>query len=154
MSHTRMAGKHYIRGTAMDLKQLYTYARHRHRALNRDVVHDMYLKFGSDAPSTAYLKVCIRNAKPDPVQQSFTDADIDLYTESAEDKSVLLYEAIERIRATNELDVDIFLECCVNSSYTKFSEYSGIPVSSLRRSCNKTKQLIRDEYYRLARITD
>lgn len=137
----------------MELEQLYRRARKRHGSLNRDVVHDMYVKFGSDLPSDAYLTACINYARTQPAQQVFEVRHLetaDDHNEQSVEVTRTLNRAIENVRKRYDLEIDTFLECCVNSDFKTFSAYSGISISVLRKICNFAKNQIKDEFTRIS----
>lgn len=138
----------------MDLEQLYSRARKRHGHLNRDVVHDLYIKFGSEMPSDAYLTTCIKHAKTDPLQERVDNICLPDEEESIEMQADtrILNRAMENIRNKYELEIDTFLECCVNSTYKEFSEYSGLSITLLRKICSFAKTQLQNEYRRLETI--
>lgn len=138
----------------MEHEKLYRAAKQRHGQLNKDVVHDMYCKFGSELPSPAYVRTCIEHAKPEPVQSIieltegfFTYQD----TEDPEFEETLriLSKAVNRVRDKYELEVDTFLACHVNSDYKSFGEYSGIARSVLEKICKFARYEILREYKRI-----
>lgn len=139
--------------TLMQLEELYRRARRQHGDLNRDVVHDLFVKFGNDLPSDAYLTTCIKHAKTSPAVQLFEVHNLD-QPEDHEEQSIeitrTLNKAISNVRNNFTLEVDTFLECCVNSNYKTFSAYSGISVSVLRKICSFAQKKIQDEYKRLS----
>jgi hypothetical protein len=121
----------------MELEKLYSRAKSRHGELNRDVVHDMYCKFGAELPSIQYVTTCIKHAKPEPVRTIFEvqeefESDED---ETFEDTYNALAVAVNTVRAHYPLEVDTFLECHVNGSYKAFGERSGIARSVLEKIC-------------------
>lgn len=136
----------------MEQEKLYNIARKRHGQLNRDVVHDMYCKFGSDLPDTRYVVTCIKHAKPAPVQliHDYANVPSDPFDEvESEDRIRILSTAINNVRRSYELEIDTFLECKVNSSYKAFQEHSGIARSVLEKICNFAKHEILREYHRI-----
>ncbi len=136
----------------MELDQLYIRARKYHGSLNRDAVHDLYVKFGEHLPSDAYLTTCIKHARIAPAQEmvevQHIETDMD-YQEENVDTSRLLNRAIENVRNRYELEVDTFLECCVNSNYTAFSAYSGISITVLKKICTFAKNEIKNEFIKI-----
>lgn len=130
------------------LEQLYSRAQRKHGQLNRDVVHDLYVKFGQDLPSDAYITVCINNRKIEPIQQRIEVQEEDNLIPE-QDQMIIMNRAIENLRSKYELEIDTFLECCVNSDYKSFSIYSGISVSVLKKICTFAKKIIQHEYRRL-----
>lgn len=137
----------------MHLDELYRRARRQHGDLNRDAVHDLFVKFGSDLPSDAYLTTCIKHAKTLPAVQVFEVHHLD-GPEEHEEQSIeitrTLNKAISNVRNNFEVEVDTFLECCVNSDYKTFSAHSGISVSVLRKICTFAQQQIKNEFKRLS----
>lgn len=139
----------------MEVDKLYKVAKKKHGQLNKDVVHDLFCKFGSDLPSDAYLTTCIQHNKPKPLQEKF---DIfDQYEEDPEDESFqdtlrTLSIAVNNVRQAYELEVDTFLECHVNGDYKSFSESSGIARSVLEKICKFAKYEILTEFIRLEQL--
>lgn len=149
---TRVTANH-SHAFALELEELYRRARRQHGNLNRDVVHDLFVKFGEHMPSDAYLTTCIKHAKTLPAQEVFEVVHLEQPEEHEEQNIEItrrLNQAMKNVRTKYELEVDTFLECCVNSNYQAFSEHSGISVSVLRKICTFAKQLIKDEYKRLS----
>lgn len=139
----------------MQLNALYKQATKRHGTIGRDVVHDLFCKFGSDLPSDAYLTTCIQHTRPQPIQQRFEIPDS--YEEDPDssdfaDKLKLLSVAVNNVRQCYELEVDTFLECHVNGSYKAFSESSGIARSVLEKICKFAKYEILKEFIRLEQL--
>lgn len=140
----------------MNLEALYRIARKQHGALNRDVVHDLYVKFGNDLPSDAYLVTCMKHARTAPAQEVFELQHLDDAQDHEEQDIEItrrLNQAINNVRNRSEemtLHVDTFLECCVNSNFKAFSAYSGISISVLRKICNFAQIEIQNEFKRLS----
>lgn len=137
----------------VELDQLYRRARKRHGNLNRDVVHDLYVKFGTDLPCDAYITTCIKHARPQPAQQVFDLNHLEGLEDHQEQSIEItrtLNRAIENVRKRYDLEVDTFLECCVNSNFKAFSAYSSISVSVLRKICKFTQNQIKDEFNRIS----
>lgn|SRR3990167_11433820 len=133
----------------VELDKLYRLARRKHGHLNRDVVHDLLVKFGSDLPSDAYLVTCINHAKTLPAVEIH---ELEIDSSEQEVDNVLLTKSIRNVSAKFELEVDTFLECEVNSSYKRFSEHSGISLLILKKICMFAKIKIREEYSRLSSL--
>lgn len=131
----------------MEIEKLYSRARKRHGQLAKDVVHDLYVKFGDNIPSDAYLTTCIQHARPSPVQQESPIIEED---NCDRDDVLILHRAMENVRNKYELEVDTFLECCVNGTYQSFSRHSGLSCTILKKICTFARQQIRKEYERLA----
>ncbi len=136
-------------------QSLYNIAKRRHRQLNRDVVHDLYCKFGSDLPSMAYLSTCISHAKPQEMQQEFELCDevLDPHQDSEHDINFnnvygLVSSCINTVRAKYELEVDTFLECHVNGDYKSFESRSGISRTVLEKICKFARHEILKEFNR------
>lgn len=135
----------------MSHRKLYQISKSRHGDLHRDVVHDMYVKFGQELPSMAYLSTCIKHAKPQPIQQRFElfDEVEDFSEEESIDKYSLIIKAMNNVRDKYELEIDTFLECNVNSTFKAFEERSGIARSVLEKICKFAKHEILNEYIRI-----
>lgn len=136
----------------MEVDKLYKVAKRKHGQLNKDVVHDLFCKFGENLPSDAYLTTCIQHNKPKPLQEKFDS--FDQYEEDPEDESFqdtlrTLSIAVNNVRQSYELEVDTFLECHVNGDYRSFSESSGIARSVLEKICKFAKHEILTEFIRL-----
>lgn len=133
---------------------MYRYARRRHGALNRDAVHDLFAKYGENMPNDP--RIFIIHAKPLPAQEAFEVHHLNQHDDGEQHGAEItrtLHRAIENVRNRSEesaLDVDTFLECCVNSDFKTFSAYSGISVSVLRKICAFTQKQIRNEYNRIS----
>lgn len=132
----------------MTLEELYRQARRRHGELNRDVVHDLFVKFGQELPDDAYVRKVIHHARPLPAQEIVDVNDLDSHEEK-EDINPILARAISNVSRLHQLEVDTFLECCVNGTYESFSEHSGISISVLKKICKFVQIQIRNEYSRL-----
>jgi hypothetical protein len=137
----------------MDIDKLYKVAKNRHGQLNKDAVHDLFCRFGSDLPSDAYLNTCLQHNKPLPLQEKFEDF-FELEEDHSEDSTFentlsTLSTAVNNVRQTYEIEVDTFLECHVNGSYKAFSESSGIARSVLEKICKFAKYEILTEFIRL-----
>lgn len=131
----------------MQLDQLYRRARRRHGELNRDVVHDLIVKFGNDMPDDSYVIKVIHHAKPLPAQEMI---DVNAIEQDIEqDESHTIVRAMRNVSKKYQLEVDTFLECCVNGTYESFSEHSGISITVLKKICMFVKIQIRNEYKRL-----
>lgn len=137
----------------MQVEDFYKVAERRHPQVGKDVVHDLYCQFGEDLPKDAYLRTCIKNARPDPLQQIFDPFRIDSPEEEIDEN---LYADVANIvnglRDRYDLEVDTFLECCVNSSVKSFSERSGVSISVLQKICTFVKYEILTEFYRLKKL--
>lgn len=132
-------------------EELYAAAAKRHKQIGEDVVHDLYCQFGEDLPNVAYLRTCIKRAKPDKLQQRF---EVALLPGTSEDKfDEDLYDkvlrVIEVVRSKYEQEVDTFLACKVNGTVADFSEQHGVSVSVLRKICKFVQYEILSEFYRL-----
>lgn len=137
----------------MELEQLYRRARKRHGNLNRDVVHDLFLKFGNELPGDAYVTTYIKHARPQPAQEMFEVHNLEEpgdHQEQSIEVSRLLNRAIRNVRKRYDLEVDTFLECCVNSDFKTFSAYSGISITVLRKICTFAQKQIKNEFKRLS----
>lgn len=134
----------------MQLDQLYRMARQLHGKLNRDVVHDLYVKFGNDMPSDAYLITCINHAKTLPAQEIVDVTALDSHEdgEPSHDAAILA-KAIRNVSVKYQLEVDTFLECCVNGTYASFAKHSEISITVLKKICKFAKLQIQNEYKRL-----
>jgi hypothetical protein len=137
----------------MELSKLYSIAERRHGQIGKDVVHDLFCKFGLDLPSDAYLNTCIQHNRPQPIQERFENFD-PFEEEDPQDgqfESTLrtLSTAVNNVRQSYELEVDTFLECHVNSNYKSFSERSGIARSVLEKICKFVKHEILKEFIRI-----
>ena len=136
----------------MELEKLYNVSKKRHGQLNRDVVHDMYCKFGSELPSIQYVTTCIKHAKPDPIQHTlelYEEIEADEHDTTFEETYTMLAAAVNIVRNDYPLEVDTFLECHVNGSYKSFSERSGIARSVLEKICKFAKYEILKEFNRV-----
>lgn len=137
----------------MELDKFYGIAKKHHGDLNRDVVHDLFCKFGSDLPSDAYLSTCIRHNKPKPLVEKFDVSDLFLDQEDQDENFEptlrKLSQAVNNVRQNFEIEVDTFLECQVNSNYKAFSASSGIARSVLEKICKFAKNEILKEFIRL-----
>lgn len=135
----------------MEDEKLYKIAKRRHQDLNRDVIHDLYVKFGSELPSDAYVVKCISHAKPQPMQQRFDTMFLQQPQEYEESESILLEvsQAVNSVRDKYELEVDTFLECHVNGSYKSFEQRSGIARSILEKICKFAQYEILKEFNRI-----
>ena len=137
----------------MEIDKLYKVAKKRHGQLNKDAVHDLFCKFGSDLPSDAYLTTCLQHNKPKPLQEKIDISKMFLDLTDQEDnfeptlKKLSL--AVNKVRATYELELDTLLECHVNSNYKAFSASSGIARSVLEKICKFAKNEILKEFVRL-----
>lgn len=124
--------------------------------MNRDVVHDTFCQFGEDLPNTAYLRTCINNAKPEPLQERFdaNQIELDQNADPFFDESLYrqLLPVLDSIREKYTREVDTFLACKVNGSMQAFSERSGISKSVLEKICNFVKYEILTEFYRLQNL--
>jgi hypothetical protein len=140
----------------MNLEALYRIARQQHGTLNRDVVHDLIVKFGNDLPSDAYLVTCMKHARTAPAQEVFDVTQLDEVEDHEEQNIEItrrLNQAMSNVRNQSEemtLYVDTFLECCVNGNFKAFSTYSGISVSVLRKICKFAQKEIQNEFKRLS----
>ena len=130
-------------------EKLYRIAKRRHGQLNRDVVHDMFLKFGSDLPSEAYVNTCIEHAKPQPIQSKIDMSREVQDEESDQETYSLLTVAVNTVRDSFPLEVDTFLECHVNSTYKDFENFSGISRTVLEKICKFAQHEILSEYNRI-----
>jgi hypothetical protein len=128
--------------------KLYRIAKLLHGSLNRDAVHDMYCKFGDDLPNMAYLSTCLSHAKPLEIQQKFEIYESDEQDEDEDFESVLsiVSSCVNTVRDKYELEVDTFLECCVNGTYKSFEARSGISRSVLEKICKFAKYEISKEF--------
>ena len=137
----------------MKVDKLYKVAEKRHGQLNKDAVHDLFCRFGSDLPSDAYLHTCLQHNKTLPLQEKFEDffelEDDDQDDEDFQYKLSTLSRAVNNVRQTYAIEVDTFLECHVNGSYKSFSESSGIARSVLEKICKFAKYEILTEFIRL-----
>ena len=134
----------------MQKEKLYRIARKRHGAIGQDVVHDLVVKFGEHTPSDAYLTKCVKNAKPEPIQQAF---EFDMLQEDEVGQELfidedveLIMSIIESLRDKYEMEVDTFLECKVNGTMKSFQQHSGVSRSTLEKICNFVKQEILNAY--------
>jgi hypothetical protein len=139
----------------MELEKLYQICKNRHGALGMDVAHDLASKFGGDMPSDAYVYKCVQHAKPEKVQQLF-DTNF-LYEEHEHDQDLderirLVSTAVNNVRAKHEIEVDIFLECSVNSTQKAYRENSGMSRTVLEKMIKFAKYEILKEYARLEKL--
>jgi hypothetical protein len=125
----------------MKTQKFYAVSKKRHGHLNRDVVHDLVVKFGQDLPSDAYVVKCISHARPQPIQQKFDpyllldEWDGQEQEDEIENSLQKVYTALNSLRDRYELEVDTFLECRVNGNLSSFSQRSGISKSVLEKIC-------------------
>jgi hypothetical protein len=137
----------------MQIKEFYTVAERRHPQLGKDVVHDLYCQFGEDLPKDAYLRTCIKNARPDPLQQTFDSFLIESPEEETDPNTYAdVANIVNGLRDRYPLEIDTFLECCVNSSVKAFSDRSGVSISVLQKICTFVKYEILREFYRLKKL--
>lgn len=146
----------------MKADKLYRIAKKRHGQLDKDVVHDMYCKFGQDLPGDAYLNICIQHAKPKPIVEmvekkflpldSFYIDEVDYSDQDFDSSLSLLSVAVNNVRAKYELEVDTFLECHVNGDYKSFGDRSGIARSVLEKICKFVKYEILKEFFRIKEL--
>lgn len=133
----------------MELDNLYRAARSRHGNLGMDAAHDLICKLGADLPGEAYVRTCIRHAKPEPVQQLF-ELEEDDVDQDQTDVLHYLAIAIENTRDRYAIEVDTFLECCVNSTYKAFGERTRIARSTLEKICRFARHEILTEFHRIS----
>lgn len=139
----------------MKYEKLYRIAESRHGNLHRDVVHDMYLKFGSELPIDQYVVKCVQHHKPDPLQQKW---EIDVMDEDQEDEvdfSLMLGKAsraVNNVRLKYEEEVDTFLACHVHGTYKSFGELSGISRTVLEKICKFAQYEILREFTRIEKL--
>lgn len=133
----------------MNINKLYNRAKKIHGSLNRDVVHDMFVKFGQELPSDAYVFKCIDHAKPLEHQQRFEIVKEEESESFPLELSYVLSTAVNNVRDKYTLEVDTFLECQVNSSFKDFEALSGISRTVLEKICKFAKHEILKEYNRI-----